>query len=600
MHITQSSTMACKVCQKTFTLPSDNEYDSDTKPHVCPTCGQSFSLKIQLKRHTMLHANGEPFTCVNCSKDGEENDEDSADASYNLRLSKKGDYSCEICSMTFSSKRLLLRHTNDEHSLESSHFCDDCPEIFETAADLKKHSATHHKTKSATKKRKSESNSGSSSKSLVCPKCNKAFAYQKSWDNHVSKCGSDDSTSKTPRKRSSNDGDEYEPSSSKTKRKRSSDDADEYEPSSSKRSRKSFVDVHENSDKKHECDVCGKSFTRKSALDGHMITHITNEEEEEYESDDNEEVIPAYKKKNEARNSKPAAENQNLGGIKRSFVCIKCNFVCFSQMTLVKHVCRRDNAAARRDSPIKNTKPQADGKKKRKQYKCYNCGEFFELLEELKLHEMTHTPIDHTCEICERTFRNDRKLKRHYKHTHNVEVEDDSDEEDDWSRKKRGKDKRKNKSVKVKDDSDIEEVYSGKKHGNRSKDYECNLCGKRFAGERCLQKHIERHEEGGESVPRKRRKRSKANEALICSFCDEEFIGRKSQYLKHMAIHTPEVCGICDERFVDRHGLREHCKIHVGTKEGQMFMECSQKALDAKLGLLPPEPKVEYIYLVLR
>ncbi|GIZ04853.1 zinc finger protein 845 [Caerostris extrusa] len=87
---------------------------------------------------------------------------------------------------------------------------------------------------------------------------------------------------------------------------------------------------------------------------------------------------------------------------------------------------------------------------------------------------------------------------------------------------------------------------------------------------------------------------------MICEFCNEEFIGKRGAFMKHVHSHTPEVCGICDERFVDRQSLREHCKIHVGTAEGKMFMECSQKALDAKNGLLPPEPKVEYIYLVLR
>ncbi|KAG8180793.1 hypothetical protein JTE90_012972 [Oedothorax gibbosus] len=546
--------MACKVCQKTFTLPSDDEYDSDAKPHVCPTCGQSFSLKIQLKRHTLLHANGEPFTCINCSKDGENEEEDEDSISYNLRLSKKGDFNCEVCNMTFSSKRLLLRHTSDEHSLESSHFCDDCPEIFETAADLKKHAATHKTTKSVAKKRASTKSESNGSKSLSCPHCSKTFAYQASWDKHVSKCGSGEDSAKTPRKRRS-----------------STDSYDE--PSSSKKSKKSFVEVHENSSQKHECDVCGKSFKRKSALDGHMITHINEEEEESDNDNSNDDVIPAYKKKkSEAHDSEP--KDQNVGGIKRSFICIKCNFVCFSQATLVKHVCRRDREEAAAKKETKKTGPPP--KPKPKNFKCSICCHSFELLEELKLHRLTHTPEGHTCEICDRSFRSEKRLKKHYK-SHNVEVDDDSD---------------------------VEEMYEStkprRKHSNRSKDYECNLCGKRFAGERCLQKHVEKHEESGETVPKKRRKRSKANETLTCSFCDEEFVGRKTQYLKHMAVHTPEVCGICDERFVDRQGLREHCKVHVGTKEGQMFMECSQKALDAKLGLLPPEPKVEYIYLVLR
>lgn len=541
--------MACSVCQKTFVLATEDEYDSDTKPHVCATCGQSFSLKIQLKRHTLLHANGDPFTCINCSKEcGEDVADDSK--SYSTRLSKKGDYTCEICTQTFTSKRTLLRHTNDEHTFDSSYFCDDCPEIFESASDLKKHSATH-KSKSVSKKRSSkvESNQGQSSKSLTCPTCDKTFAYQACLDKHVNKCGSEDSTKPSKRKSS------YDVSTP---------------PKSSK---KSHVEVYENTDKKHECNYCGKSFTRKSALDGHLVTHLQDESDEFYEDN-------ASGNENNEKDHQDSEPKEEKLAIKKSFICIKCNFVCFSQMTLVKHVCRKDNqeAAARNAEDISVARG-----KENKSYKCSKCSKSFDYAEDLRHHKSVAHPKDTNnkskeresfeCDICDKQFRSKKRLKRHLE-SHKIAEED----------------------------SDVEEVYHKlrrKGHKRKGKDYTCDVCGKRFAGETCLRKHARKHKDG-DPPPRTRRKKQKVLETQICSYCDEEFIGKKNQYLKHMHIHTPEVCGICDERFENRQQLREHCKVHVGTEEGKMFMECSQKALDAKNGLLPLEPKIEYIYLVLR
>lgn len=531
--------MACKVCQKTFVLSTEEEYDSDTKPHVCSTCGQSFSLKIQLKRHTLLHANGDPFTCINCSKDCEEDDDSK---SYNLRLTKKGDYTCELCNLTFTSKRSLLRHTNDEHTFSSPYFCDDCPEMFETASDLKKHSATH-KSKSVSKKRGPKREFGEVSKTLTCPTCDKTFAYQACLDKHVNKCGSEDSA-KSSKKKSYHD-----------------------DSSSSKPSKKSYVEVYENTDKKHECNICGKSFTRKSALDGHLAIHL----KDEYDSFDED----GFANEKEDRDSEEPKDEKL--SIKKSFVCIKCNFVCFSRLTLVKHVCRNDSPA--KNAEDKKGDSGAKGKEN-KNYDCSKCSKSFDSPEELKEHKSTHSKDTEkskvVCEICDKVFSSEKRLKRHLE-SHKI-------------------DNNKN------EDSDIEEVFQkfrrrgGKRKG---KDYTCDVCGKRFAGETCLRKHARKHEDG--ETPRvKRRKKNKTIETLVCSYCDEEFVGKKNQYLKHMHIHTPEVCGICDERFENRQQLREHCKVHVGTEEGRMFMECSQKALDAKNGLLPPEPKVEYIYLVLR
>ncbi|GFU07395.1 zinc finger protein 845 [Nephila pilipes] len=546
--------MACEICHKSYILTlEDGQIDSDAKPHVCTTCGQSFSLKIQLKRHTLLHANGAPFVCINCKKDSE-NEESKT---YNLRLAKKNEgYACDSCKESFSSKRLLFRHTAKEHTFVNTYTCDDCPECFESASELRKH-ASIHKVKVINKRNLSkidvrgedsseEKLTKPYSKKLSCQNCNKSFAYLACLDKHLIKCnGKPISTS--------------------------------HASISSKKVRPS-VKISYSGDKKHECNICGKSFTRKSALEGHEVSHLKEKFDSPYEEYSDSSLHGEESDDYDLPPKKPRLSKIN---IKKSFTCDSCNFVCFSNQTLIKHI---NNHRAREENPFGKNQYEDSEDEDDDRQQCPKCDKKFSSITELEKHSLIHIKKenekkskivedeegDYPCEICEKFFNTKRRLKKHllFHVTRNRE-----DNPMKWA--------------------------IGRKQ--RSKDYACEMCGKRFAGETCLKKHMQKHESGElkEKKP-KRTKKEKIIQTLICEFCNEEFTGRRGAYIKHLHSHTPEVCGICDERFVDRQGLREHCKIHIGTEEGRMFMECSQKALDAKNGLLPPEPKVEYIYLVLR
>ncbi|GIZ04855.1 zinc finger protein 845 [Caerostris extrusa] len=239
--------MACKVCHKSYYFTvEDDQFDSNVKPHVCSTCGQSFSLKVQLKRHAVLHANGVAYVCINCSKD--------------VRLSNQSEgYACSICDETFASKRSLFRHTTKEHTLLKTFTCDDCPECFESASELKTHNAVH---KHKTTKRKA---------------------------------------TKT-----------YNENAPSIKRIKSEID-----------------------DKKHVCNVCGKSFSRRTALEGHEVIHVS----EKYDSSDEElSEYSWHEEENDEYVDEHKKSRQSNSSINQSYKCENCNFVCFSKKTLNKHM----------------------------------------------------------------------------------------------------------------------------------------------------------------------------------------------------------------------------------------------------------------------
>ncbi|KAF8766806.1 Zinc finger protein Xfin like protein [Argiope bruennichi] len=387
-----------------------------------------------------------------------------------------------------------------------------------------------------------------SSKKLSCHICNKSFAYQACLDKHIKKSNCKATF-----------------------------------PSLSKTIKKPNLEVQESEthDKKHVCSICGKNFARKSALEGHEAIHLAESYDSPYEefSDDNsfhEEECDEYI-------SQPKKPRLSKINIQQSYTCGNCNFVCFSKQTLTKHMKNHKDEEGLSDRGDEDTENDDDSLQK-----FTKCDEKFCSSEELQEHNIVHMkkenekkpkfeveePGEYSCEICDKIFHSKRRLKKHLLF---------------------------HVARKINDDDDSEKLAIGVERKQRSKDFACEICGKRFAGETCLKKHIMKHENG--EITEKKSKRSKKEkiiQTLICEFCNEEFTGRRGAYVKHVHSHTPEVCGICDARFVDRQGLREHCKIHIGTEEGRMFVECSQKALDAKNGLLPPEPKVEYIYLVLR
>ncbi|XP_034042840.1 gastrula zinc finger protein XlCGF57.1-like [Thalassophryne amazonica] len=85
------------------------------------------------------------------------------------------------------------------------------------------------------------------------------------------------------------------------------------------------------------------------------------------------------------------------------------------------------------------------------------------------------------------------------------------------------------------------------------KTFSCSECGKRFAYQNNLKKHIVTH--GGQNT-------------FSCSSCGMTF-GKRTLLKSHMIVHTAEKkfsCSQCHTRFRHKYNLNSHMKIHTGEK----------------------------------
>lgn len=563
--------MACEICKKPY-IPSsdDNSFSFDGKPHLCKICGQSFALKVQLKRHLLSHEGDVPYVCSNCENQS---------TSYNLRLSQKGNFECETCNKCFSTKRSLLRHAG-EHTMENILNCDECGESFKNMTALKKHIAIHKPIKNQVKNSRKNS---SETSSYQCQECGKIFARLKQYEvhclnhkkYHCSECNVYFASNKLLQ--------EHLSASNCCSRSETSQDS----------SNSNTLSNFNCESKKHECNICDKSFTRKSALEGHMVGHFMedNHESPAEDQDDSDKDMDFQCNPKEEKSNDLCLPKLK---VRRSFTCEKCSLVFSSKIQLNKHM------LSHKENPVPRIEMVTSEYKKT--YTCRVCQQVFDVKEDYKQHKLSHNTSEtsmkeeknYTCQICLKVFARKKHLKKHVK-THLDDTSNDSN---------LNKNPAEESSVDKSYSQDEVMMFGGKKE-KRAKNFSCRFCGKLFAGETCLRKHEAKHDKNEEQYKQKEETVSKGRKGkkpkiLICEYCNEDFTGKKHVFVKHRLSHTPEVCGICDARFTDRASLREHCKIHIGTEEGKRFLECSQKVLDAKNGVVQPEPKVEYIYLVLR
>ncbi|XP_054716883.1 zinc finger protein 585B-like [Uloborus diversus] len=495
------------------------------------------------------------------------------------------------------AKRPYRRHSAKVDDAESSPVCDEqetietftceeCGVLFTSELDLKKHGSIH-KAKRPYKRHSVKVEVAESS--LVCGECGKSFTDAKIFQKHslshkkhpCTDCSKSFATITGLQKHKNG------------KCKSTASAAEKVE--GAVKSEKG-AEENEAEDKKHVCGICGKSFSRKSSLEGHVIVHLT-EEENESEIDDefkDHDYVQGVQEKEKIDPEPPRLPKLK---IRTKFRCNNCEEVFTTDEDLKKHDEQTHKSKVgikvEEDHLIVKVKQEPEEKK----YDCSFCSESFLSRKKLEGHyvdahdaknvKRKYTPSrrpaekDATflCQICDKVFGRKSRLKKHLLFHEN----------------------------KLEEDVSSDGMESNRKRKSKAKNYPCETCGRRFAGRICLEKHMLKHSESknedapsssnGETPTPKRRKNVKE---LICEFCKEDFTGRKNAFIKHRNLHTPEVCGICDERFVDRQALREHCKSHIGTEEARVFLECSQKAFNAKNGIVPPEPKVEYIYLVLR
>ncbi|XP_012060160.1 PREDICTED: zinc finger protein 260-like [Atta cephalotes] len=274
--------------------------------------------------------------------------------------------------------------------------------------------------------------------------------------------------------------------------------------------------------KKHECGICGQTFSKKLQLINHRRIQCRQ-------------LLDTQKKQEWKETVREKNEELSAGPVK----CDQCHKIFKKKKYLnvhktlhgAPHICQMCGAKLTSEYYLK-----MHIRRHNKQFTefCKICNKGFYLKAVLKYHMAMH--IDEKpciCEICHKSFRNQVNLRNHMK----IHAE---------TRKK----------FKC-DICSFETFYNCyyKEHmwihtGENS--VTCEVCGK-LIRRQYMKTHIRIHT--GEKPE-------------ICEFCGKAFSARK-YLVKHRRIHTgekPYKCKICEKRFTQRGTLTAHLRRHENPK----------------------------------
>lgn len=201
------------------------------------------------------------------------------------------------------------------------------------------------------------------------------------------------------------------------------------------------------------------------------------------------------------------------------------------------------------------------------QLTCDNCCMTYDTSSALTHHQARAHGQASECDICNKTFRTQKAIRRHMK-THLVQKPHTCSE----------------CQASFADISNLRKhtkKHTGELRSVEGKPLTCKDCDKRFKWASSLTKHRKHHTGRGlrckqchkvfvEENALLRHARTHSGETpYVCSVCDHRF-SQESNLRRHMLTHTQEKpfsCGLCQKTFRQRHHLTDHMKTHMKEKE---------------------------------